>query len=400
MDSGATWWLRPSAMPAATTRSRMSAPARSRCPRSSRAAGSDPAGQPHLLLVHDLQRRERGGRDLRQLPDHHRLRQRLQRPRRQRLKTGGEPGLAGWTVDLEDSSGNVLATVLTDSSGNYTFTGVGPGSYQVAQVVQTNWVQTQPLYPTVYTLHDPERPQPDCSELRRPRLTGARPHAGDRQRPGRLLRDRDVEHGGRRLQRHQPGGPDDPRHRQHGHGDVELHRRARQPGYDVYVTYSGKPIYSKAAPFTVYDGGTSLGTQTINESILVTQSQGGLAPGELRRRRLARAGELLHLQRHAQASSSATRRRQLRGRRRRPDRGSRRRQPGPRASRGPSSPDLPTTPRSPCSAWTARPPRARSRRRPRARPEGDHAHRREPAVLAARGVQPGQPGEQQPRTAA
>ena len=45
----------------------------------------------------------------------------------------------------------MLATVLTDSSGNYAFTGVGPGSYQVAEVVQTNWVQTQPLYPTVYS---------------------------------------------------------------------------------------------------------------------------------------------------------------------------------------------------------------------------------------------------------
>ena len=53
------------------------------------------------------------------------------------LRGSGEPGLAGWTVDLEDSSGNVLATVLTDSNGNYSFTGVGGGSYQVAEVVQT-----------------------------------------------------------------------------------------------------------------------------------------------------------------------------------------------------------------------------------------------------------------------
>ena len=44
------------------------------------------------------------------------------------LRSAGEPGLAGWTVDLEDSSGNVLASVLTDSNGNYTFTGVGGGS--------------------------------------------------------------------------------------------------------------------------------------------------------------------------------------------------------------------------------------------------------------------------------
>ena len=41
--------------------------------------------------------------------------------------------------------------MLTDSNGNYSFTGVGGGSYEVAEVVQTSWVQTQPLYPTVYT---------------------------------------------------------------------------------------------------------------------------------------------------------------------------------------------------------------------------------------------------------
>ena len=65
-------------------------------------------------------------------------------------------------------------------------------------------------------------------------------------------------------------------------------RRPRRPGaspawphgsYDVYVTFASKSIYSKAAPFTVYDGGTSLGTQNINESILVTQAQGGRTQG-------------------------------------------------------------------------------------------------------------------------
>jgi hypothetical protein len=67
------------------------------------------------------------------------------------LRNGGEPGLQGWTVNLENSSGNILASVSTDASGNYSITGVGKGAYQVAEVVQTNWVQTQPLYPTVYS---------------------------------------------------------------------------------------------------------------------------------------------------------------------------------------------------------------------------------------------------------
>ena len=45
----------------------------------------------------------------------------------------------------------MLATQTSDASSNYSFTGVGPGKLSLAEVVQTNWVQTQPLYPTVHT---------------------------------------------------------------------------------------------------------------------------------------------------------------------------------------------------------------------------------------------------------
>jgi hypothetical protein len=45
----------------------------------------------------------------------------------------------------------VLASATTDVNGNYSFTGVGGGSCQVAEVVLANWVQTQPLYPTFYS---------------------------------------------------------------------------------------------------------------------------------------------------------------------------------------------------------------------------------------------------------
>ena len=57
-----------------------------------------------------------------------------------------EPGLSGWTVDLEDSEGNVLASALTDSNGNYSFSYVGGGTYEVAEVVPSGWVQTQLAY--------------------------------------------------------------------------------------------------------------------------------------------------------------------------------------------------------------------------------------------------------------
>ena len=48
---------------------------------------------------------------------------------------GGEPGLAGWTINLLNGSSSVVATTTTDANGDYSFTGVAPGSYTVAEVV-------------------------------------------------------------------------------------------------------------------------------------------------------------------------------------------------------------------------------------------------------------------------
>jgi len=46
----------------------------------------------------------------------------------------GEPGIAGVTVDLVDSSGNVVATAVTDANGNFTFSGVPEGTDYVISV--------------------------------------------------------------------------------------------------------------------------------------------------------------------------------------------------------------------------------------------------------------------------
>ena len=63
---------------------------------------------------------------------------------------GNESGLAGWTVDLQDSSNNVVATSRTGSDGSYSFAGVGPGSYSVAEVLQAGYFQTS--LPATYSL--------------------------------------------------------------------------------------------------------------------------------------------------------------------------------------------------------------------------------------------------------
>ena len=59
-------------------------------------------------------------------------------------------GLAGWVVDLLNSSGNVVASTSTNKLGNYSFTGVYPGNFVVEEVVETGWYQT--TVPTTYSV--------------------------------------------------------------------------------------------------------------------------------------------------------------------------------------------------------------------------------------------------------
>jgi hypothetical protein len=54
----------------------------------------------------------------------------------------GTTGLAGWTVQLLDTNNNVVESVSTDGSGNYTLGSVAPGTYHIREVVQSGWLQT------------------------------------------------------------------------------------------------------------------------------------------------------------------------------------------------------------------------------------------------------------------
>ncbi len=185
-----------------------------------------------------------------------------------------EPGLAGFTVDLEDSSGNVLATVLTDSSGNYSFSGVGGGTYLIAQVVPTNWVQTQPLYPTVYTFTTQSGQNLLALNF------------GDHASPA-LDAVAVIDNG-------QPGYSENGTWSTAVGGFNATNRVAqtvRGSGhtstaswsfaglapmtYFVYVTFASKTSYATAAPFSV----NGSAAQSVNEAILVTQSQGGRDQG-------------------------------------------------------------------------------------------------------------------------
>ncbi|MDQ5963241.1 MAG: hypothetical protein QG629_323 [Patescibacteria group bacterium] len=64
-----------------------------------------------------------------------------------------EIGLAGWTIQLKNAAGTVLASAVTGSDGSYTIVNVAPGNYQVCEEMQTGWAQTHPGTSTAPACH-------------------------------------------------------------------------------------------------------------------------------------------------------------------------------------------------------------------------------------------------------
>jgi uncharacterized protein (DUF2141 family) len=61
----------------------------------------------------------------------------------------GETGLPNWTIKL---TGPTTSTAVTDKGGNYCFTNLKPGTYTLAEVNQSDWIQTYPGSPGTYTV--------------------------------------------------------------------------------------------------------------------------------------------------------------------------------------------------------------------------------------------------------
>ncbi len=64
------------------------------------------------------------------------------------VQDAGEPGLAGWTIYLDQNNNRQLDLgenfTTTDQDGKYSFTDLAPGTYTVAEVLQPGWQQTSP----------------------------------------------------------------------------------------------------------------------------------------------------------------------------------------------------------------------------------------------------------------
>jgi uncharacterized repeat protein (TIGR01451 family) len=59
-------------------------------------------------------------------------------------EANNEVHLSGWTIQLKNQAGTVVATDTTDVNGDYSFNTVAPGTYAVCEVQQNGWVQTYP----------------------------------------------------------------------------------------------------------------------------------------------------------------------------------------------------------------------------------------------------------------
>ena len=60
-------------------------------------------------------------------------------------KDGGEAGLPGWTIQLQNATSLVvISTTNTGSDGSYAFLNITPANYVVSEVVKSGWTQTKP----------------------------------------------------------------------------------------------------------------------------------------------------------------------------------------------------------------------------------------------------------------
>jgi hypothetical protein len=66
-------------------------------------------------------------------------------------KDGNEPGLKGWTIRMNDSSGNETTTT-TNANGFYNFTDLTAGTYTISEDRQPGWIQTFPANKSYYVI--------------------------------------------------------------------------------------------------------------------------------------------------------------------------------------------------------------------------------------------------------
>ena len=67
----------------------------------------------------------------------------------------GDSGLLGWTINAVNSGNQIVASATTDSNGDYSLIGVGPGTFSIEEVVPSGYVATTPSSIAVTTTGGP-----------------------------------------------------------------------------------------------------------------------------------------------------------------------------------------------------------------------------------------------------
>lgn len=60
------------------------------------------------------------------------------------VKDENETGLAGWTINLEQPAGTIIANTTTSENGSYSFSGLEAGDYDVVEVLPADWTAVTP----------------------------------------------------------------------------------------------------------------------------------------------------------------------------------------------------------------------------------------------------------------
>jgi uncharacterized surface anchored protein len=63
-----------------------------------------------------------------------------------KLNAAENKGLEGWTIHLNDSQNQLIASTTTNDSGKYQFCNLVPGTYNVSEVMQAGWMPVGPTY--------------------------------------------------------------------------------------------------------------------------------------------------------------------------------------------------------------------------------------------------------------
>jgi hypothetical protein len=178
------------------------------------------------------------------------------------IQDSGESGLSGWTVQLDGGA----VTAVTNAAGNYTFTGVGPGSHMISEVVQSAYIETSPRG-DAYTINTSNGLNVSGENFSNAIPTNAR----DNSLPG-------YTEAGKGWATINSGWLGNSRtHAVDATGKTyaswTLNTGSAIPAgkYEVFVTYVSAPGRATNAPYTIADNKTILGT------VVVDQTQ---APGD------------------------------------------------------------------------------------------------------------------------